>query len=231
MVFTGIDLKPPGSLIFNKKTMDPKDNTPGNGGIDLIPAGTDNPEKKNEEGKIPAGNGEEGKGKETPAKTFTQDEVNAIVARQKREDNERISKLKAAGLSDDQIATLEKKEAIQGSAEELAKVRQERVALVLDQNKDLVGRMDPAYVEKLKTAAPEDVETVIANTRKMVTDIEAGNKTPGKDGNMPSLEDGKLPAGVAAKDQKLIEGISSFEKTGDPTQMVQGLVESWGIKL
>jgi hypothetical protein len=91
--------------------------------------------------------------------------------------------------------------------------------------------MDPTYLEKLKNASPEDVDTVITNTRKMVADIEGGNKPPVKDGNMPSFEDGKLPAGVDPKNQKLIEGISAFEKTGNPTQMVEGLMDSWGVKI
>ena len=199
-------------------------NTPEIGGVIQDLTGINNPEQKNEEGKTP----EQGEGQGQPAsKTFTQDDVNKLLAQQKREHQEKLSKMRAAGLSDEQINVLDKQEEVQAASEELSKIRQERVTLILEKNEDLVKNLDPSYVEKLKQADPAQVEEVFSAARAMVP-AEGKPAQPQGSGTLPSMEDGgTIPN--SGKEQKLIEGIDSFQKTGNPDKMVSGLIDSWGL--
>jgi hypothetical protein len=203
--------------------LEPKGNTPDPEEKKEI-NGNENPEQKNEEGKTP----EEGEGKKPAEKLFNQEEVNAIVAREKREHNDRIKKLKDAGLSDDQIDVLEKQQTKVAASGELEAVRKERVQLILDKNKDLSEKLDPQYKAKLLAADPVQVEEMFSNIRKAVTN-EGGKQPQTEGGELESLEGGKETVKVKAEDQNLVEGIDHFTKTQDPSKMVEGLMKKLGI--
>lgn len=212
-------------------------NTPETGGEDLGNdllglAGNDNPEENNEEGSTPGDDSkessEEDKGEEnTEQKAFSQEEVNALLAKQKREYQEKVKKLRDAGLSDEQIELIEAK-GEQGSQENLEQIRQERIKLILDQNKDLAGNLSSEYLDQLKQAAPEQVSLMFENIRNMTNKQEPEQQPSEGAGELGSMEDGKTNIdGVPSEDMAIAEGIQNFEKTGDPTQMVEKVIQSW----
>lgn len=185
----------------------------------VTPTGTETP-PENTEGVTP----KEDAGQEKPKqKLIPQDQVNAIVAEEKRKYQEKMEKLKSAGLSDEQIQKLEKEEEAVNAGETLESVRKERVELILDQNKDLVEKLEESQVEKLRNAPVQNVNDFFSSLRPFIKKEEAPAPAPAG-GEIPSIESGSpqiqnIPKG----DLELAEGIQTHAKTGNPTRMVEAL--------
>ena len=171
--------------------------------------------EKKPEGKTP----KEGEGNKGPAeKTFTQDELNSIVASEKRKQEEKTQKYKDAGLSDEDISALEKREEAKSSGEELEAIRQERVSLELDKNKELVEKLKPEQVEKLKTASVEQVQEFLSGWQSLLSPAKAEEKGGGELGSVS--EDSAGEGEELSEDlQKYAEGIEEA-RGGDPSKLV-----------
>lgn len=165
------------------------------------------------------------------AKVFKQDEVNAIVAAEKRKYQERMSKLREAGLSEEQIQSLDKKEEVSGAQDQLEQIRKEKVDLVIKQNQSLVDKLDTAQVDKLRNAPADVVEEFFKGLSGFVKDVEkSSDQQTAGEGNLPSMEAGSSNIqNIPPEDMKLAEGIDHFAKTNDPSQMVASYFERFKL--
>lgn len=120
-----------------------------------------------------------------PEKTFTQAEVNAMVAAERRAQEDRVGKLKNAGLTEEQIKILEDKEAVANTRAELATLNQEKVSNLLETHKDIVSKLEPTQVEQLRTGSPQKVAKFLESLSAIVA-----KATPAT----PAAPAGELPA-------------------------------------
>lgn len=205
---------------LNKSTMpEPEGTTPNAGGANASTP-TENGGTNNQQGNA-AHN--EGNGGTTP-KTFTQEEVNAIVANEKREHLAKMEKLRAAGLSDEQITAIEKQDAAAQAESSLKAVQQERVKLLLEKHHDAVSKLDTEQVEKLKASNPDDVQKLLENLSAIIGSGKSQTTPPNNEqGGMPSMAGGTPPANVSQEVLTVAEGMEDGIRTGDFRQAINGL--------
>lgn len=156
---------------------------------------------------------------ESAEKTFTQDEVNQIVAKQKRNDNEKIQKYKEAGLSEEDINLLSTKESASNAETELGAVQRERMELRMEKNSDLLEFISDEQKALLLESTPEKADEFFSGLRTMRDNISE-KKDPKESGNMPSMDDGKQEAAVPDDIRGYAEGITEGVKTGDFSKAV-----------
>lgn len=156
---------------------------------------------------------------ESAEKTFTQDEVNQIVAKQKRNDNEKIQKYKEAGLSEEDINLLSTKESASNAETELGAVQKERMELRMEKNSDLLEFISDEQKALLLESTPEKADEFFSGLRTMRDNISE-KKDPKESGNMPSMDDGKQEAAVPDDIRGYAEGITEGVKTGDFSKAV-----------
>lgn len=199
---------------------EPEGTTPNAGGTQNASTPTDNGGTNNQQGNAAPN---EGNGGTTP-KTFTQEEVNAIVANEKREHLAKIEKLRAAGLSDEQIAAVEKQDAGAQAEGTLKAVQQERVKLLLEKHHEAVSKLDSEQVEKLKASNPDDVQKLLENLSAIVGSGKSQITPPNNEqGGMPSMAGGTPPANVSQEVLTVAEGMETGIRTGDFRQAINGL--------
>jgi len=167
--------------------------------------------KKND-GAQPPVNNAQGEPATPPEKKFSQEDVNAIVAAEKRKSEEKIATLKKAGLSEEQIKALEDKEEIQKGREELATIRKEKVEAILDKHKSLVEKLDATQVEQLKSGTPEKVGEFLDNLSSMVA--KATGEKPKEGGELGGMNDGVSP-GLPNESRNFAEGVDEGIRTGN----------------
>jgi hypothetical protein len=200
---------------------EPQDNTPGSSGNPATPP-TENGAPNNPQANPAANEG-------TPAapgeKMLPQSEVNRIVAEEKRIYREKIETLKAQGYSQEQIDALEKGDAAKDASAQLSEVRRERVSLLLEKNQEIVAKLDPAQVEKLKQSDPEKVGEFLAGLKAVLptSAAPASPQAPKPTGEMPSMAGGAPTANIPQEDLVIAEGIQKGIDTGDWTGAVSGL--------
>ena len=202
---------------------EPQDNTPGSGGTPATPP-TENGAPNNPQA-TPAAN--EGTPAAPGEKMLPQSEVNRIVAEEKRQYREKIELLKSQGYSQEQIDALERGEAAADADKQLSEVRRERVSLLLEKNQEVVAKLDPAQVEKLKQSDPEKVNEFLTGLKAVLPSsaTPAAPAAPKPSGEMPSMAGGAPTANIPQEDLVIAEGIEKGIQTGDWTGAVSGLFD------
>lgn len=202
---------------------EPQDNTPGSGGTPATPP-TENGAQNNPQA-TPAAN--EGTPAAPGEKMLPQSEVNRIVAEEKRQYREKIELLKSQGYSQEQIDALERGEAAADADKQLSEVRRERVSLLLEKNQEVVAKLDPAQVEKLKQSDPEKVNEFLTGLKAVLpSSVQPTTPAaPKPSGEMPSMAGGAPTANIPQEDLVIAEGIEKGIQTGDWTGAVSGLFD------
>lgn len=177
-------------------------------------------QEQNSSQKTPASN--EGQGG-TP-KTFTQEEVNALLATEKRNAREKMDRLRAAGVSDEEIEILNKREEANAAENTLKTVQQERVKLLLEKHSGVIAKLAPEQIQKLKESNPDRVEEFLTNLSAVVgSNAASTTQTPPEGGELPPMASGTPPANISKEDLAMAEGIERGLKTDDWSGVVNGL--------
>lgn len=157
-------------------------------------------------------------------KTFTQEEVNALLATEKRNLREKMDRLRAAGVSDEEIEILNKRDEVKNAEDTLKNVQQERVKLLLEKHSGVVAKLAPEQIQKLKESNPDRVDDFLTNLSAVVgSGVAPATQTPPEGGELPPMASGTPPANVSKEDLAMAEGIEKGLKNDDWSDVVNGL--------